>query len=83
VYSRPRAARTLTRPQRQALDRLVALGASLGVDFTIEELRSVFRTLARQYHPDRHPDTDDRERARLSATFATVRDAYDQLKGAA
>jgi hypothetical protein len=72
--------RALTPAQRQALKHLQGLGcASLGADFTGAEIKSAFRALARQYHPDRHPGSDPAERARLASTFAGVCDAYRTL----
>lgn len=84
--SRPpltRLPRHLTSAQRQALKTLVALGAELGEAFTARDLRSAFRTLARRYHPDRHPGLDAHGTARLAVEFARVRDACDRLKAIA
>ena len=82
-----RAARTTARMlsprQHLALAQLIALGADLDADFSGDQLRSAFRSLARRYHPDRHPGISDSEKKRLSATFATVKVAYEQLKDAA
>ena len=78
-----RVKRTLSPRQREALNQLLGLGARLDPDFTLQELRSAFRALAREYHPDHHPDTMPGERARLSTLFVTLRDAYDALKIAA
>jgi len=76
--TRPR--RTLSSRQRQALNAFVELGARIGDDFTDAELRSVFRSLALRYHPDRHPGSSDREKARLSTSFAQLHEAYQSLK---
>ncbi len=75
-----RPVRHLTIGQRQALDALVALGARLDDAFTARDLRSAFRTLARRYHPDRHPALDGRDAARLAAHFTRAREAHDQLR---
>jgi hypothetical protein len=75
-----RLVRRLTPAQRQAVDALRALGADLPPDtFTHAELRSAFRTLARRFHPDRHPGSPDAERARLARSFAAACDAYRTL----
>lgn len=79
---RPRPRRTLLPHQQRALDELVGLGANLPRDFTGAELRSAFRALAREYHPDRHPGSGEFERDRLAALFARVRAAYEHLQGA-
>ncbi|MEP7310829.1 MAG: DnaJ domain-containing protein [Acidobacteriota bacterium] len=61
------------------MDSLVALGAHLDASFTARQLRSAFRTLARRYHPDRHPSTSDAERARLARVFAELNDNHRRL----
>jgi hypothetical protein len=75
----PRPRRTLTSRQERALGELVKLGANLTRDFTASELRRAFRMLARQYHPDRHPDSSDSAKARLSRLFAEAAENYRQL----
>jgi hypothetical protein len=75
----PRKPRKLTVRQRRALNELVALGANLGSDFTARELRSAYRTLARQYHPDRHPASTEIEKARLARMFADVNENHRRL----
>jgi hypothetical protein len=78
-----RPQRTLSPNQRDALNQLIGLGARLDTDFTIQELRSAFRELARAFHPDRHPGTKPVEKAHLSTAFVALRHAYDTLKAAA
>jgi hypothetical protein len=75
-----RRARTLTAGQQRALDGLVRLGAHLRLDFTTRELRTAFRRLARQHHPDGHPGSSDAEKARLARTFSDVDDYYRLLR---
>jgi hypothetical protein len=77
AQSRP--ARLLTAAQKQAAGVLRGLGATLAADFTDAELKSVFRALARRFHPDRHPGSTEGERARLALSFATACDAYRTL----
>jgi hypothetical protein len=76
---RPRARRVLTERQQDALATLNTLGAGLAPDFTARELRSAFRTLARRYHPDRHPGGTPHEAAQLSRLFADVTTSYRRL----
>ena len=74
--------RSLSSREQAALDQLIALGASVGADFTVDQLRSAFRSLARRYHPDRHPGSTASEKARLSMQFVQLHDAYRELQGA-
>jgi hypothetical protein len=75
-----RTRRTLSPRQREAFEAFVQLGARIDDDFTEQELRSMFRSLALRYHPDRHPGSSERERANLSVRFAQLHDAYESLK---
>src|SRR5262245_51360712 len=59
-------ARALSPHERHALQELIALGASLHEGFTLRELRSAFRALARRYHPDRHSNSGPDDKARLA-----------------
>lgn len=63
----------LTRAERDAYDAL-----DLEPTATAVEIKSRFRSLAKQYHPDRNPG--DKEAARM---FHGVRTAYDVLKAKA
>jgi hypothetical protein len=74
--SSSRPPRELTARQQRALDELVALGAELDADFTARELRSAYRTLARQFHPDRHPFSSHIEKARLARVFAALNENH-------
>jgi DnaJ-class molecular chaperone len=60
---------------------MVSLGASLGADFTPDELRGAYRQLARRYHPDVHLGCTEREKARLGALFTRAHDSYQVLLG--
>jgi hypothetical protein len=75
----PRRPRRLTKRQRRALDELVGLGADLHADFTDRELRSAYRTLARRYHPDRHPASSETEKARFARVFADLNENHRRL----
>lgn len=77
--ARTRPSRRLTAHQREALSTFVLLGARLDETFTEKDLRSAFRSLARQYHPDRHPGTGPAELARLTRLFATISTHYQEL----
>jgi len=79
----PRRVRILSPLQETALAAFVRLGARIGRNFTDTELRSAFRMLAREYHPDRHPQSSDQEKSRLSAAFSQLTDAYEHLQNAA
>jgi hypothetical protein len=74
-----RASRTLTVAQQHAVDTLVDLGATLPPDFTLGELRSQFRRLARRLHPDRHPGGAPALKARLARQFADASASYQRL----
>jgi hypothetical protein len=76
-----RVPRVLSPTQREALDRLIGLGARIDDTFTLQELRSEFRALARLYHPDRQAA---RRPSSLPATsrFIALRQAYDVLRAA-
>jgi hypothetical protein len=76
---RTRPARQLPEREQRALADLVTLGGALRDDFTFDELRSVFRRLARRYHPDRHAGCDEQGKAGLAERFARARDAYQIL----
>ncbi|MDP1570535.1 MAG: J domain-containing protein [Vicinamibacterales bacterium] len=78
VPIRPR--RVLTARAQAALHLFAELGAGVPADFTDEELRRAFRTLARLVHPDRHPGASPDEHARLSRLFARVMAAYRDLR---
>jgi hypothetical protein len=70
----------LTDHQRQALDRLVDLGASLAANFTAAELRREYRLLAFRYHPDRHAGAGELERTSLARAFAATTTDYRSLR---
>ena len=74
-----RLRRPLTTAQSRALEALNQLGAGIGVDSSVGELRSAFRMLARRYHPDRHPDASVVDRHRLAWQFTTIRNSYKTL----
>jgi DnaJ-class molecular chaperone len=69
--------------EQRALEYLVSLGARIEADFTEAELRTAFRMLAREYHPDRHPGSSEQQKDRLTALFRRLRQAYEHLQGAA
>jgi hypothetical protein len=75
----PPPPRRLTRAQQRSLDVFVQLGAAIRTDFSPEELRSAFRALARQYHPDCHPAAADADKTRLSRQFAEIKASYETL----
>jgi hypothetical protein len=77
-----RPTRTLTDRQRQALAAFVGLGARLTADFTAGELRSAYRRLALEYHPDRHPGSTEPQQARLTRILADLNEHQRHLAAA-
>lgn len=75
-HSSGRPLRQLAPRQQAALDAIVLLGAHLGTDFTLPELRSAYRVLARTFHPDRHVAASEQEKSRLAAVFTALADNY-------
>jgi DnaJ-domain-containing protein 1 len=59
------------------LAALRVLGVPLGADATA--IKRAYRQLARNYHPDLHPDATDDERRALSDRFVEVTAAYQAL----
>ena len=78
-----RPPRLLSAAQRDALNQMIGLGARLDDTFSLQELRSEFRALARLYHPDRHLATRRAGAGQAANSFVTLRSAYDLLKKAA
>lgn len=72
--------RRLTKTQRRALQKLRGLGADLDPSFSEHQLRTAFRALAKRFHPDRHPGSSPAEKERLAWTFASLREAYRELR---
>ena len=72
----------LTERQQRAFHVLVVLGADLRSDFTADGLRSAYRSLARRYHPDRHPDSSQADKARLARVFADLNEYHSWLLSA-
>jgi hypothetical protein len=79
----PSRSRRLTLRERQAIEAFASLGVSLPADFTVGQLRTAFRELARRYHPDRHAGSGDAEKAMLATLFGHAHDAYRVLARAA
>jgi hypothetical protein len=76
---RARPSATLTAAEQRAFAALNDLGADLDDAMSSADLRRAFRRLAREHHPDRHPDSSDDEKVRLSRLFAALTDHYRLL----
>jgi len=64
-------------PTSQPNDAYTLLGVPR--DANADEIRSAFRRLARELHPDRHPGATSDERRSLALRFAQVAAAYQAL----
>ena len=53
------------------------LGVKRGA--TKKELKRAWRVFAKQYHPDRHPEANEKEREELNRKFQKGNRAYDAL----
>lgn len=81
AYPRPRRRpHAFTDEQRKAFERFTLLGATIGDDFSGEELRREYRRMARLYHPDGHPDAGTAELGGLAQRFADATWAYRILR---
>ncbi|MCH8807430.1 MAG: DnaJ domain-containing protein [Planctomycetes bacterium] len=62
-------------------ERRLAAAQSLGltVDASSEEVKSVYRSLALKYHPDRHPTVSSELKQLATEKFAAISDAYRLL----
>lgn len=64
----------------EACARLALETSSIATtEFSLAELRSAFRQLAREHHPDRHPHASAAETAQWSGSFAEVQRRYRRL----
>ncbi|MCC6276597.1 MAG: DnaJ domain-containing protein [Oligoflexia bacterium] len=50
-----RKEKRLTADQKTALQKFESWGHALSVDSSLEEIKSVYRSLSKKYHPDRNP----------------------------
>lgn len=75
--ARDRQARTPTPSSSPESSAYTLLGVARDADAT--EIRRAFRRLARELHPDRHPQASDAERRALAVKFAQVAAAYQAL----
>lgn len=75
--ARDRNAATPTPTESVASSAYTLLGVERDADAA--EIRRAFRRLARELHPDRHPEATDPERRALALKFAQVAAAYQSL----
>ena len=70
------------RPPRGSADRRAEAARALGVlpGASPEQLRRAYLTLAKRFHPDRHPAADARQKATLAQQFSAIDRAYRLLK---
>ncbi len=68
------------RPEKKQT-RSAADATILGVtpSATHDEIKSAYRKLSLQHHPDRHPDASEAEKQALSRKFAEITSAYRRL----
>ena len=59
-------------------DPWVVLGVSSQA--TEEQVKTAYRRLAAQWHPDKHPNAAPDEKQLISASFAQICAAYEMLK---
>ena len=54
----------------------------LGVryDMSLAEIRTVYRRLVLQYHPDRNKDASEEEKKKLARKFQQIQEAYEKIK---
>ena len=52
----------------------------VGENATLSEVKSKYRTLAREWHPDRHQGDSDEEKARVQEKFMEIKEAYETLQ---
>lgn len=77
LHDRPRARRTRSARPAPNAEAYRVLGLGPGADD--EAVQRAFRRLAREVHPDRHPEASAEERARLLSRFAELSQAYHTL----
>jgi hypothetical protein len=66
--------------QRLALAEFAEAGLPRDArDVALDDLKQAFRTLARAYHPDRHPADSEHARACHAARFGRIAAAYEIL----
>lgn len=76
----PHPPHRLSGRQRQAFERLTALGASLPANFTAEALRREYRQLARRLHPDSQSGAAGLSAAERSRAFMDATESYRCLR---
>ena len=64
--------------QGEDRSRLI-LGIEEGVAVTTKILKAKYRELAKEWHPDHHRGTSEKEKVRVQERFMEIKDAYENL----
>lgn len=77
--ARDRQAQTPPSPTPQPVESSAYTLLGVARDADAAEIRRAFRRLARELHPDKHPEATETERRALAVKFAQVAAAYQAL----
>lgn len=63
---------------KRAIEAIEILGVRY--DSSFDEIKSAYKTLAKKYHPDSHPDLSEAEKKEMARKFREIRSAYELLR---